>query len=419
MILPLRSTRDVWTIDWFDLDVPVQFGELFILPTCLYIVQRDSRMLIGHEFVRELDQRRVEMFMHRLFEERGAPDELLIPDREEWDEQVWQALSREYDCHINLIDIEESEDSVESDAEVESQLNNLIAGSAGNVIAAYGPSFVAQGLVRAVKHTRSREKKRANLSKALELQPEFPDALLELADLDLQEGNLEQAMEGFEKAARGAEPLHVPGQPGIYTRALYGSLLAAWHQGDLTSAVAIAEESLSVNPMDHHGIRFLLPLFYLMLHQSEAAAEFYARYQKAFPDDLEDPGFLFGWGLSLFEADDESGAATKLQAAMLQNIYIAPLLLDLPEPSPDLWQHHDRGELSYALEFVDSFGSLWERDAAAARFLRETYTEMLPRLQRLIEIRSRMAEIQDQRYEPDHKRIWEELLAAERRVTGV
>jgi hypothetical protein len=156
-----------------------------------------------------------------------------------------------------------------------------------------------------------------------------------------------------------------------------------------------------------------------MLHQSEPAAEFYARYKKAFPDDLEDPGFLFGWGVSLFEADDESGAATKLQAAMLQNIYIAPLLLDLPEPSPDLWQHHDRGELSYALEFVDSFGSLWERDAAAARFLRETYTEMLPRLQRLIEIRSRMAEIQDQRYEPDHKRIWEELLAAERRVTGV
>ena len=68
MILPLRSTKEVWAFDWFDLDVPIQFGSMFILPTCLYVVQRHSRMLLGHEFVRELDQRRVELFLHRAFQ---------------------------------------------------------------------------------------------------------------------------------------------------------------------------------------------------------------------------------------------------------------------------------------------------------------------------------------------------------------
>src|SRR5207344_411013 len=110
MILPLRSTKEVWAFDWFDLDVPIQFGSMFILPTCLYIVHRHTRMLLGHEFVRELDQRRVELFLHRIFQEKGSPDELLVPDLDEWDEIVWQGLSREYQCQINLIDFEPTDE---------------------------------------------------------------------------------------------------------------------------------------------------------------------------------------------------------------------------------------------------------------------------------------------------------------------
>ena len=109
MILPLRSTKEVWAFDWFDLDVPIQFGSMFILPTCLYVVHRHTRMLLGHEFVRELDQRRVELFLHRAFQEKGAPDELLVPDVDEWDESVWQSFSKEYQCQINLVDVESGE----------------------------------------------------------------------------------------------------------------------------------------------------------------------------------------------------------------------------------------------------------------------------------------------------------------------
>src|ERR1700760_2977572 len=137
MILPLRSTKEVWAFDWFDLDVPIQFGSMFILPTCLYVVHRHTRMLLGHEFVRELDQRRVELFLHRIFQERGSPDELLVPDLDEWDEIVWQGLSREYQCQINLIDIEPSEEETREGESIELQLSNLIAGSAENVLASH------------------------------------------------------------------------------------------------------------------------------------------------------------------------------------------------------------------------------------------------------------------------------------------
>src|SRR6202047_1523875 len=103
------ALNEGWAFDWFDLEVPIQFGSMFILPTCLYVVHRHTRMLLGHEFVRELDQRRVELFLHRAFQEKGAPDELLVPDLDEWDESVWQSFSKEYQCQINLIDVESNE----------------------------------------------------------------------------------------------------------------------------------------------------------------------------------------------------------------------------------------------------------------------------------------------------------------------
>src|SRR3981081_3757359 len=152
MILPLRATREVWTFDWFDLDVPIQFGSMFILPTCLYVVHRHTRMLIAHEFIRELDQRRVELFLHRVFQEKGTPDELLVPDLEEWDDSVWQALSRDYQCQINLVDMEPNETDPREEDSIESQLSNLLAGSAENLLTSLGNTFVAQGLVKAVRH---------------------------------------------------------------------------------------------------------------------------------------------------------------------------------------------------------------------------------------------------------------------------
>src|SRR6516162_1549417 len=415
MILLLRSTREVWMFDWFDLDVPIQFGSMFILPTCLYIVHRDSRLLLGHEFVRELDQRRVELFLHRIFQERGSPDELLVPDLDEWDEIVWQGLSREYQCQINLIDVEPIEEESREAESIESQLSNLIAGSAENLLATHGETLVAQGLVKAVHHTRSREKRRALLAKALELSEDLPEALVELADLDLQEGNIDDAAAGFAKAAEAASALHVEGQPSCYLKAQHGRLLADWQKGDLSEAVAIGEELLFTDPRDHSGVRFIVPLLQLLMSQFDAANEFFTWYRQSYADDMEDPGFLFGWAFTLFEFDEEANSILTYKRGMLQNLYVAPLLLDLPEPSPDLWQYNERGHFNYAIEFVDSFGLIWERDAAATRFLRELYLGMQPHLEELIEVRRQMSELQDNRYEPSHRKIWDKLVAEEQR----
>ena len=413
MILPLRSTKEVWAFDWFDLEVPIQFGSMFILPTCLYVVHRHTRMLLGHEFVRELDQRRVELFLHRAFQEKGAPDELLVPDVDEWDETVWQNFSKEYQCQINLVDIESNEVETSEEEGIESQLSNLIAGPAETLLASHGAQFVAQGLVKAVKHTRSRDKQRSLLAKALDLSENLPEALVELADLDLQEGNLDEAAEGFAKATDAAAPFHVQGQPSFFLRAQHGRLLVAWQKGELSEAITIGEELLFADPADHSGVRFLVPLLQLSLSQFEAANEFFTWYRQSYPDDLEDPGFFFGWALTLFEFDEESSANERYKRGMLQNLYVAPLLLDLPEPSPELWQHNQRGDYNYAIEFVDSFGAIWERDAGATRFLRELYVSLLTQLDGLIDVRRQMAELQDNRYEPEHRKIWDKLVLEE------
>ncbi len=414
MIQPLRATKEIWSFNWFDLNVPIQFGSLVMLPTCLYVVHRHSAMLIGHEFVRETDQRRAELLLHRLFQEKGVPDELQIPDFEEWDESVWQSLSREYHCEINLVDIEEGESVQEEDNPIQSQISGLITGSAQNLLLTHGPGFLAHGLVRAVKHVRSPEKKRALLTKALELAEDLPEALVELADLELQEGNIDSATEKFSAAAEVAAPFHTPGESSCYVRAQHGRILAAWQKGDLPQAIAIGEETVLENPTDHSGIRFLLPLLQLLAGQAEQAREFFDWYAQKFVDDLEEPGFCFGWGLVLFDSDEEKSSAFRYRRGMAQNLYLAPLLLDLPEPSPEIWQHNERGDLQYAADFVNSFGVLWERDAAAARFLREVYLEESPHLEQLILIRQKMADFQDQRYEPKHRELWQNFLDQEK-----
>src|SRR5689334_13418554 len=137
MIQPLRPTREVWSFDWFDLDVPIHFGSMYILPTCLYVVHRFSGALVGHEFTRELEQRRAEMFLHRLFQERGVPDELQVPSFEEWDESTWQHLSREFRCQINVVDRDRA--NYATGTKIELQLSKLVTGSTENLIETQGP----------------------------------------------------------------------------------------------------------------------------------------------------------------------------------------------------------------------------------------------------------------------------------------
>ena len=413
MIQPLRATRETWRVDWFDVDLPIPFGSMFILPTCIYVIHRHTGMLVGHEFIRELDQRRAEVLIHRLFQERGIPDEIQIPDLDEWDESVWQGLSREYHCEVQLVDNDRGETDPPQQEAVRQRLDSLIAGSAQTLLASLGPKVIAQGLVQALKHVRSIDKKRALLSKALELAEDLPEAQVELADLELQDGDIDAAAERFAKAAADSAAFHQPGESSCYIRALHGQLLTAWQRGDLLQAIQMGEHLLQRNPIDHPGVRFLIPLLQLLAGQIDEAQEFFTWYQQTYPNDLEDPGFQFGWALSLVDRDEEKAAAEKYRRGMIQNLYLAPLLLDVPEPAPDIWQHNDRGDIQYAVDFLNSFGTIWERDAAAVRFLREVYTEATPFLEQLLALRRKMAEFQDHRYEPKHRENWQQLIEQE------
>lgn len=413
MIQPLRATRETWRVDWFDLDSPIPFGSMFILPTCIYVIHRYTGMLIGHEFIRELDQRRAEILVHRLFQEKGIPDEIQIPDLEEWDESIWQGLSREYHCEVQLVDHDRGENDPTQQEAVRQRLDSMIAGSAQTLLTTLGPKNIAQGLVLALKHIRSVDKKRALLAKALELSENLPEAQVELADLELQDGNVDSAAEKFAQAAAGSVAFHVPGESTCYIRALHGQLLTSWQRGDLVQTIQMGEHLLKLNPIDHPGVRFLIPLLQLLAGQVDESQEYFSWYQQTYPNDIEDPGFQFAWALSLVDRDEEKAAVERYRKGMIQNLYLAPLLLDVPEPAPDIWQHNDRGDIQYAADFLNSFGLIWERDAATVRFLREVYTESGRWLEQLISLRRKMADFQDHRYEPKHRENWQQLIEQE------
>ena len=137
-----------------------------------------------------------------------------------------------------------------------------------------------------------------------------------------------------------------------------------------------------------------------------------------YPDDYAEPSFLFGWALCLTLEGDESAAREKYREAILRNIYIAPMLLEETEPPRGLWQPNDRSEPNYAAEFIDSYAVLWDREPGASRILRESWQELQPRIAEIVTLRERMADFQDQRYEPNYKRLWQQLVAEDESLSA-
>ncbi len=139
----------------------------------------------------------------------------------------------------------------------------------------------------------------------------------------------------------------------------------------------------------------------LLSGQIDEAQDFFSWYQETYPNDLEDPGFQFGWALSLADRDEEKAAVGKYRRGMIQNLYLAPLLLDVPEPAPDIWQHNDRGDIQYAVDFLNSFGAIWDPRRCGCPVPPGRCTQKRPPfLDQLIVLRRKMAEFQDHRYEP-------------------
>ena len=429
MIQPLDSGRNMWRLLWLELEEPVPrpsgaasstgTEHEYYLPTCLLVTTAAGRPLCPPEILEELDQPRTEQLLGRLFEEHGVPERLTIAESTDWDTEAWRNFAQ--DCRLEIA----FGAFPAAQPGTLRQVARRIAQSlqSGQL---HSPSAVARGLVATACRLRSPERRTAHLRKAIEQDEGCAEARIELADADYQAGRWNECRRAYqeligleERRWRGETPeWWADTETRPYLRALYGRAMAEWQQGRFEQTAADLKRILQLNPTDNQGVRFLIPLVYLLAEDEVSTLRTLEKYEREYPDDYCEPGLLFGKALALWRAGEEEASGEAYRAAMLKNLFIAPLLLDLPSPSADLWHPNDRSESGYAQDFIQSYATLWDRDPAALRFLRETHAEMASRLTELITHRQKMNEWQDQRYVRNFKERWKELTDLDDQLSG-
>ena len=260
----------------------------------------------------------------------------------------------------------------------------------------------------------------------MEQDVECLEARIELADADYQAARWEESRRGYQEIIdrerrrwNGESPdWWKDPETRPFLRALYGRAMTEWQRGCFPQTAKDLSIILKKNPADNQGVRFLIPLVHLLAENDAGALEALADYEKNYPGDYCEPSMLFGKGLALWKAGDEEKAGEAYRSGMLRNLHIAPLLLDQPLPPSDLWQPNDRAELSYAQDFIQSYATLWDRDAASLRFLREVQERHAEDIARLMALRRTMHDWQDQRYERNYREEWKKLTDLDDSLTG-
>lgn len=420
MIQALKTPRNTWHLHWLDLEEPVPSGADWYIPTLVVICDRTGAPIAPPELMEELDQARIENLLYRILDKTPPPDQLLIPQNEDWDEEDWRAFSAESKINIRFTTAGKA-----ISEELQAVTSLLVLRNGRPEQAAPSPVEVAAGLVRTALRLRSLSKKQALLSLALEKNPDCSLARIEIADLEFSSGNWKACGEAYDEVIRREADLRE--QPGTiwwkdratrpYLRAIYGRSMTNWHLGHFAEASADLEDLLVCNPADNQGARFFIPMLHLLAEAPDKAAKFFARYEREYPADFKEPSFIFGWALSCSLEGHETEAREKYIEGMLRNIHIASMLLETPEPPKNLWFPNDRAEPTYAVDFIQSYAVLWDREPGALRLLREVWQEIQPRIQKIIRQREMMLDLQDQRYDPDFKTKWQKLTADEELLT--
>ena len=420
MIQALKTPRNTWHLHWLDLEEPVPSGADWFLPTLVVICDRTGAPIAPPELMEELDQARIENLLYRILDKTPPPDQLLIPQNPDWEEEDWRAFSAESKINIRFT---QATKAISEELQAVTSLLVLRNGRPEQAMPA--PRDVATGLVRTALRLRSQSKKQALLRLALERDPDCSPARIELADVEFSAGNWKACGDAYDEIIRRDADLR--NHPRTiwwkdhatrpYLRAIYGRAMTNWHLGHFTEASAGLEDLLACNPADNQGTRFFIPMLHLLAEAPDKAAKFFARYEQDYPSDFKEPSFIFGWALSCSLESRESEAREKYIEAMLRNIYIAPMLLENPEPPKNLWFANDRAEPTYAADFIQSYAVLWDREPGALRLLREVWQEIQPRIEKIIRQRENMLDLQDQRYDPDFKTKWQNLANEEEKLT--
>ncbi len=420
MIQPLKSSKTTWLLYWVDLDEPVPSGNDYFLPTLLIVCDAKGAPLASPEILEELDQVRVENYLLKLFDSLGTPDRLTVCESEDWDDEAWRSFSQENNVEVRFQHFDRR-----GPEDLRALARTIVLKFVRENAPQPRSKDVARGLLNTAMRVRSSRKKIALLRTALDRDADCSSARIELADAEFQQGNWKSCLAAYDEVIARESPrwqaksiewwLQKETRPLL--RAIYGRAMTLWHQGRHSEAAVQFERLLRTNPRDNQGVRFFIPLLHLLSENQDAALEYYEEYTRNFPNDYAEPSFLFGWGLALSFKDQETEAKEKYREAMLKNIYVAPMLLEEPEPPRSLWHPNDRAEPAYAGEFIDSYAVLWDREPSALRLLRETWQELLPRITAISVLRERMADYQDQRYEPNYKKVWQGLVEQDEKLT--
>ena len=409
MIRPLKKDPSVWSLCWVDLREPLPVEDDFFLPTILLLVGPEFDPLAPPEIVHEVDQVQAEEWLARIFDDLGAPDELLVWKAPEWVAEDWKYFARDWKTKVKMVAPPPHE------ARLQSELAGGVSASRPPEISNVG---LSAGLVRNFPRLRSQGKRRATLEKAVELDPANTAARVELAEMEFHAGHYEKSRQMAEEIERIDAPLlrqrsvqwWVDRDTRPLLRALHGQMLCHWHLGRAADAAEIGQRALAINPMDHLGARFYTPLFLLLAGENDEASAFFRHYAQNYPGDMPNAWLMFAWALTLCLEGDDQGARKKYREAMLANIYIAPRLLGERPPREDIFHPSERDEPQSAVEFAGSFGGLWDREASAMRVLRDTQEEMRQLIGEVVKRRARLAELMDQRYDPDYRAKWNRML---------
>ncbi len=105
---------------------------------------------------------------------------------------------------------------------------------------------------------------------------------------------------------------------------------------------------------DGSGKRYRAGVFYLLSGDVEKALEFYSWYEQEFSNDGGEPIFNLYWALAHYRAGNIDEARVNLQSAMLENIYMLPLVFGEPMKTLEIWHPSNFNEPEYLFE-VEEF----------------------------------------------------------------
>jgi len=123
---------------------------------------------------------------------------------------------------------------------------------------------------------------------------------------------------------------------------------------------------------DSRGLRYLIPELYIEIKDYKGALRYFRWFQKSFPDDGGFPGFFLSWTKALFEDGKLLDAKRMAIKTALTNIYLIPILLDLPVEEQDLPEYASVDSYAYAADSREHF--LYLVTLEFSDWLNEAYT---------------------------------------------